>query len=271
MSHTSPSIPNPPLSPSPNTETPTSYKKPLRIRSQQSEKRRNALKEYYKLKEQQESLEASTSVAPGNTPLPDALGDDEDDLEKEITEDRPISEIDLSKAEFKDVLKQTNRLSTFINLINSNIKNIIYNNYYELIKLNDFLKDLNELSLDKVTKAEDEKKDVLDFLNMKKNDIDDNTPVTLDTQGLDKLRQLMHKIEVMDQNEYTKVATKNDTSVTSGISTLIQLRDDNLTLKESYKDQLKEKLTIWIDQLKKNDGQQGLIRQLEDVKRSLQS
>lgn len=119
-----------------------SYKKGARIKSELSEKRRNALKEYYKLKELEAKKRSSgagdgAKTASRQDALRDNDSDDTDNLQA------PIEEIDINSQDFSDILKKTNKITTSINFINSNIKNIVYNNYYELIKLNEFLKSLN--------------------------------------------------------------------------------------------------------------------------------
>lgn len=209
-----------------------------------SEQRRNALKEYYRLQKQEKELEETTKVV---RPL-------EQEQDHNETADVP-PEIDIEECDFKTLITETNKLSTGINSINSTTKNIVYNNYYELIKLNDFLGDLNELNLSAVRNR---KKSVMDILGP--------TGEKSDVPGIDpfeKLRSLMDKIEQHEHNSYSQSL---ETPGGNGITSLLAIRQQPGLGPESqaYKSKLKSTIGKWIEELdtKRNES---LIHQLQEV------
>ncbi|ODV58837.1 Vps51p ASCRUDRAFT_77568 [Ascoidea rubescens DSM 1968] len=129
-----------------------SYKKSAKVKSSLNENRRKALKDFYKLNQTQnnksninkiDNLEKLDNVdknlvSASNTSATDSNIDYNNletiDLEKE----EDLNEI-LKNASIKDLIKFENELNYKINMSKSLIKNIIYNNYFELIKINKFL------------------------------------------------------------------------------------------------------------------------------------
>ncbi|KAG7876431.1 hypothetical protein KL938_004499 [Ogataea parapolymorpha] len=91
--------------------------------------RRKALKEFYKLQEQtQQQLENAQ------------LSHEEPAEEPELT----LENVDdfIKNSDFKKLLETENEIIEQLNSNQAEIKSIIYNNYYELIKINDVLMDL---------------------------------------------------------------------------------------------------------------------------------
>jgi hypothetical protein len=227
------------LNPDPFTMSQISHKK-----ASKSEQRRNALKEYYKLKKQ----EGEKTAVPPPTP--------QETEEADLTP----QEIDLSQCDFKTLITETNKLSSSINMINSTTKNIVYNNYYELIKLNDFLDDLKQLHMTSV--IQEKKKSALDILAPK-----EDAPLTVEQDTFEQLRSLMDKIERFDKTSYV---LPYKPSKDTGITTLLTLQDQHESdeERERYKTQLSSKITKWIKQLQPLH-KESLIHQLEDLQRSL--
>ncbi|CCE64781.1 hypothetical protein TPHA_0I02800 [Tetrapisispora phaffii CBS 4417] len=69
----------------------------------------------------------------------DMDSDNDDTLEVENLEGKPLNEL-----EFKDLLHIHNRLLRKETDTNNSIKNVIYDNYYDLIKVNDLLKEMTD-------------------------------------------------------------------------------------------------------------------------------
>ncbi|ESX01835.1 hypothetical protein KL918_004808 [Ogataea parapolymorpha] len=91
--------------------------------------RRKALKEFYKLQEQtQQQLE--------NAQLTHEEPAEEPELTLENVDDF------IKNSDFKKLLETENEIIEQLNSNQAEIKSIIYNNYYELIKINDVLMDL---------------------------------------------------------------------------------------------------------------------------------
>jgi len=244
-----------------------SYKKPVKIKNELNEKRRNALKGYYKLQKQQK-LEQSQSTRERKDSVQDV------DSDGEIVADQSVKEIDLVNSEFKDLLKDTNKLTSSINLINSSIKNIIYNNYYELIKLNEFLKDLNELDLSKlIIQDQDTKGNKNDALNLLNDSTLDNASVKsvkfedFEGDGFTKLKSLMDEIEELDKLEVCGDAKKPDNKTATSITSYLEL-DNTEDLKE-VKGEIKTNVEKILSQLKGQENKETLTRQLEEIQRKI--
>lgn len=244
-----------------------SYKKPVKIKNELNEKRRNALKEYYKLQKQQK-LEQSQSTRERKDSVQDV------DSDGEIVADQSVKEIDLVNSEFKDLLKDTNKLTSSINLINSSIKNIIYNNYYELIKLNEFLKDLNELDLSKlIIQDQDTKGNKNDALNLLNDSTLDNASVKsvkfedFEGDGFTKLKSLMDEIEELDKLEVCGNAKKPDNKTATSITSYLELENTE-DLKE-VKGEIKTNVEKILSQLKGQENKETLTRQLEEIQRKI--
>lgn len=247
-----------------------SYKKPVKIKNELNEKRRKALKEYYKLKKQEKELQQSQNIVERKNSRQDV------DSDTELSEDQPVKEIDLLNSDFKDLVKDTNRLTSSINLINSSIKNIIYNNYYELIKLNDFLKDLNELDLSTLIVQEQKEKttknDALTLLN----DTLDQTNTSVKSlkfedyqgDGFTKLKSLMTEIEELDKKEVKHYNESPSDKVASNITSYLQI--DNKEGIEDVKDEIKSNVERLIAQLKNSEGKkETLLQQLGEIQKKL--
>lgn len=120
-----------------------SHKKPLR---KVNKERRAQLKEYYNLQEEQEHQEQKEKEEEPETKkgTTDATND-------HGKEDKPIEQLN-----FQELVSTHNRLLSKEKDMNSSIKNTIYENYYELIKVNDLLKSMtgsNQSELEQLQKA----------------------------------------------------------------------------------------------------------------------
>ncbi|RLV96622.1 hypothetical protein JA1_000176 [Spathaspora sp. JA1] len=126
-SRISPSTPTPPTSsPNPsNTQSP----QPTTATTRKVSSRRKALQDFYNLQEQekqQDKHEPKLDKDPDALPQPEELD--------EFIQTQPIQEI----------LKLRNKITHTLNSQDSAKKSIIYDNYYELIKLSDTLLDLSK-------------------------------------------------------------------------------------------------------------------------------
>lgn len=249
------------------SENQISYKKPIRIKNELNEKRRKALKEYYKLKREERELKAAQEARERKDSVQDI------DSDGEITEGQPIKEIELVNSEFKDLVKDTNKLTSSINLINSSIKNIIYNNYYELIKLNEFLKDLNELDLSKLIihehDEETKKTDALNLLNdsLEKASVKSINFEDFNGDGFTKLKSLMSEIEELDTKEIKNTVGTQNNKIANNITSYLRIekKEDIAEVKGEIKTNI-EKL---ISQVKGQDDKETLLHQLEEIQKKL--
>lgn len=221
-------------------------------KASKSEQRRNALKEYYRLqREQQQTLPQKRPVA---------QDDDEHSGEPQ--------EIDLAHCDFRTLITQTNNLSASINTINSTTKNIVYNNYYELIKLNDFLNDLTQLNLAAVVaKKKNKKKSVLDILGP--STADDAPADEEDVDTFERLRALMDKVEQFDSKTYAQDKQQHGKLHSSShITELLQIEDfhESSESQQAYRSQLSLKISKWIKQLQlQPEPKESLIHQLQGL------
>ncbi|KAH3669323.1 hypothetical protein OGAPHI_001444 [Ogataea philodendri] len=92
--------------------------------------RRKALKDFYKLQEQTQQQLQNSQTLPVEEPKPEA----------ELSVDN-IDEF-IRDSDFVKILETENKVTEELNTNQAEIKSIIYNNYYELIKINDVLMDL---------------------------------------------------------------------------------------------------------------------------------
>lgn len=242
-----------------------SYKKPVKIKNELNEKRRKALKEYYKLKKQEKELKESQ----GPKERKDSVHDIDSD--GEVTEGHLVKEIDFLNSDFKDLVKDTNTLTSSINLINSSIKNIIYNNYYELIKLNEFLKDLNELDLSKlIIQDEDNKTNKKDALNLLNDTMDNASVKSIKLDGGDgftKLKSLMSEIEELDKKEIKSNTELSNNKVAENITSYLKIEKKE-DISEA-KDEIKSNIEKLIAQVKGQEDKETLLRQLEEIQKKL--
>ncbi|GAV56370.1 hypothetical protein ZYGR_0BB01470 [Zygosaccharomyces rouxii] len=113
-----------------------SHKKSLR---KVNKERRAQLKEYYKLEEDEEDHKGTESKSDASaTP-------------SHVQEDKPIEQLN-----FQELVRTHNRLLSKETEMNNSIKNTIYENYYDLIKVNDLLKSMtgsNEKELSQLKEA----------------------------------------------------------------------------------------------------------------------
>ncbi|KAH3678509.1 hypothetical protein WICMUC_001526 [Wickerhamomyces mucosus] len=245
-----------------------SFKKPIKIKNELNSQRRNALKEFYKLQQEEKQLNQKSQTDENNDNNDD---NSDDELENEVLQDKPVKEIDIINSDFKDILIHTNRLSSSINLINSSIKNIIYNNYYELIKLNDFLKDLNDLDLTNLKNVKkQENKGILElFKGLTTEDTDandDNEP-----QQSSNFKEIMEEIEKLDKVDFlTNDDDFNDDNLklSNNLLNINSQKESNDEL-ENFKSNLKEKLDTVIEELKDKEDKIILFNQLQEIKTQL--
>lgn len=111
-----------------------SHKKSLRV-SRLSKDRRLLLKEYYQLDEPQ-SAEVE-AAPPMNGEAAEETGAGESN--KSDMGDKPIDQ-----CKFADLMRLHNSLLKKETETNNSIKNTIYENYYDLIKVNDLLKEMSQ-------------------------------------------------------------------------------------------------------------------------------
>ncbi|QLQ78509.1 hypothetical protein HG537_0A07560 [Torulaspora globosa] len=112
-----------------------SHKKSLRF-SRLNRDRRQLLKEYYKLEQ--------PGTAEGKEPPQEKqvtavnVGTELEPIEDTTKDDRPISECD-----FVELVRLHNKLLKKETEMNNSIKSTIYENYYDLVKVNDLLKEIS--------------------------------------------------------------------------------------------------------------------------------
>lgn len=112
-----------------------SHKKSLRV-NRLNRDRRQLLKEYYQL-EQQGSAEAENTPQEPQKPT-GTIETEQEPRQHTATDDRPISECD-----FSELVRLHNKLLKKETETNNSIKSTIYENYYDLIKVNDLLKEMS--------------------------------------------------------------------------------------------------------------------------------
>lgn len=125
-----------------------SHKKPLRV-SRLNQDRRQLLKEYYKLEEK--------GTAEGQEP-PQREQDQPNDAESQPQDHKDSAEDDrpIAECEFSELVRLHNKLLKKETETNNSIKSTIYENYYDLIKVNDLLQEMsraNEPLLDRLKDA----------------------------------------------------------------------------------------------------------------------
>ncbi|GCF00722.1 hypothetical protein ZYGM_001893 [Zygosaccharomyces mellis] len=111
-----------------------SHKKSLRKFNKEA---RAQLKEYYKLEEDKEEHKETGSKPNTST--------------SHVQRDKPIEQLN-----FQELVHTHNRLLSKETEMNNSIKNTIYENYYDLIKVNDLLKSMtgsNEKELSQLKEA----------------------------------------------------------------------------------------------------------------------
>lgn len=111
-----------------------SHKKSLRV-NRLSRDRRLLLKEYYQLNEPQSANEEPAPPV-ANGAAEESTGEEPKTDEHE---DKPIGE-----SRFADLIRLHNSLLKKETETNNSIKNTIYENYYDLIKVNDLLKEMSQ-------------------------------------------------------------------------------------------------------------------------------
>lgn len=114
-----------------------SHKKSLRV-NRLSRDRRLLLKEYYQLEEPQSADGSPTPPGDGKAAEGTAEGTVDEEAQPAAVDDRPIDE-----CSFADLMRLHNQLLKKETETNNSIKNTIYENYYDLIKVNDLLKEMS--------------------------------------------------------------------------------------------------------------------------------
>ncbi|KAM3122547.1 hypothetical protein CJJ07_001319 [Candidozyma auris] len=124
--------------------------------------RRKALQDFYKLNHEGDS-KASSAEPEGDKERFRSTGTDESEAKEQVSQARELNspeEIDafIKSATVTELLRIRNQASGKLNFHDSEKKSIIYDNYYELIKLNQILSDLSGQEKKKSVLDEDEKK-----------------------------------------------------------------------------------------------------------------
>lgn len=113
------------------------YKKPANFKSNLAINRRNALREFYKIQQaNQQHLEKAGEVP--KEELEESTQPDKDEL--------TLKTLDgfLKTHDIEDIVAKENEINEVLNANQNEIKSIIYNNYYELIKINHLLASLKD-------------------------------------------------------------------------------------------------------------------------------
>ncbi|KAL3239476.1 Vps51p [Nakaseomyces bracarensis] len=129
-----------------------SHKKSLRT----GKDKRSLLKEYYHLNNDADLNDAKEVVAEVQNKEVDAVeekeGKEEEEEEEEEEEDTLPKKLDvldrpINEQTFRELVATHNKLLGKETATNSSIKNTIYENYYDLVKVNDKLEELNNEKL----------------------------------------------------------------------------------------------------------------------------
>ncbi|CCC68852.1 hypothetical protein NCAS_0B07680 [Naumovozyma castellii] len=131
-----------------------SHKKSLRV-NRLNKDRRLLLKEYYKLEEgtepepepeiNGETKEGQEQEQKSQQRIPSTVDTPEPTVVATPMEDKPVSSLT-----FKELIQIHNKLLSKETETNNTIKNTIYENYYDLIKVNDLLKEVRHAKSDEV-------------------------------------------------------------------------------------------------------------------------
>lgn len=114
-----------------------SHKKSLRT----GKDKRSLLKDFYHLNSEEENRVDTVELEKDSTPTKEESDNSEDEgtiTKKLEVVDRPINE-----QTFKELVATHNKLLGKETATNSSIKNTIYENYYDLVKVNDKLEEIN--------------------------------------------------------------------------------------------------------------------------------
>ncbi|CDK28727.1 unnamed protein product [Kuraishia capsulata CBS 1993] len=220
------------------TET-LSHKKGIKITSNLSTNRRQALKEFYKLQESQkqrlqELAEERAEAQPVQpTEIQQATTDEPDDGPNTDTKEPSLEDFEefVKSSEFKTLLKVENKICEELNSNQSEIKSIIYNNYYELIKINDVL------------------------LNMKKRNEGTTDGDSDDViSNLSKIKSRVVELRGMDMNVIPSGSAKNKSLQKSlgGVLVAPRIPRDSLkTIEDMLPDLNGESLILQMNELKR--------------------
>lgn len=126
-----------------------SHKKSLRV-TRLNKDRRLLLKEYYKLEEEAKENQHQSPSQQVKEPNDESNSSSNTDIE-----DKPINE-----RPFKELVQIHNKLLKKETETNNSIKNTIYENYYDLIKVNDLLKEITHANDPQLAQL----KDTIDIL-----------------------------------------------------------------------------------------------------------
>lgn len=126
-----------------------SHKKSLRV-TRLNKDRRLLLKEYYKLEEEAKENQHQPPSQEVKEPNDESNTPSNTDIE-----DKPINE-----RPFKELVQIHNKLLKKETETNNSIKNTIYENYYDLIKVNDLLKEITHANDPQLAQL----KDTIDIL-----------------------------------------------------------------------------------------------------------
>lgn len=241
--------------------------------------RRKALQEFYQLQNQQ----------PKDLPSESTSSISESD---KATLQPPFTEIDfqdpnafkeyIRNTNIKEILRLRNQISNTLNSHELEKKSIIYDNYYELIKLNNTLKNLHTVQ----TKSDDimntftqtntvelDQKAILDNLNNLKDYMDTKASVFHNdfSTVLAKLQE-NHDYSDAESNSSIKGVVNHDTSIPESVNKTQLISEIDLLLDPSKLDasesqELRGQITRILSELNSED--MLLKSQLESIKQSL--
>lgn len=111
--------------------------------------RRQALQDFYKLKNEEAKAQSQASDPPSDPPkqTPQELADS-------LTDPGKLAEY-LKTTPIEEILRLRNSITNKLNLHDSERKSIIYDNYYELIKLNQVLEGISKTNSEQTTLQKD--------------------------------------------------------------------------------------------------------------------
>ncbi|ODV87802.1 hypothetical protein CANARDRAFT_26007 [[Candida] arabinofermentans NRRL YB-2248] len=214
--------------------------------------RRKALQDFYKLQESQKkqldqvTMENSNDVGDGGidktTNLPK-----QNIVETELTLDNFDSYI--SNTNFIKILETATKITENLNYNQSEIKSIIYNNYYELIKINDVLQNLNERNEQDIVKG---KGGITENLNSIKENLQSLKEMDLDIFAEDKKDQSVGDEATIESNDSIDPQKMEELSKSiNGLILSKKLSKSRLEMIDSLLPQLKgESIILQMNEIK---------------------